>query len=109
MSSSMAGIKAETPVVVDTPARLVTVTKQSGAPDVRMFDSAAVNASLDKAMGTLKQGERMAAIVYVDRDGANLAFVGKLKAPVGNASWTVVGTRKWDGDWQASAALRWAL
>lgn len=99
----------ETPVVVDTPARLVTVTKQSGAPDVRVFDATAVNTSIDKAMAGLKDGEKMAAIVYVDRDGANLAFVGKLKAPVGNASWTVVGTRRWDGDWQASAALRWAL
>lgn len=97
------------PVVVDTPARLVTVTKQSGAPDVRMFDAAAVNASIDKAMGALKPGERVAAIAYVDKDGASLAFVGKLSAPVGNASWTVIGTRRWDGDWQASAALRWAI
>lgn len=108
MSGSMEAIKAA-PVVVDTPARLVTVTKQSGAPDVRQFDAAAVNASIDKAMAGLKPDEKVAAIVYVDRDGANLAFVGKLKAPVGKASWTVVGTKRWDGDWQASAALRWAL
>lgn len=108
MSGSMEAIKAA-PVVVDTPARLVTVAKQSGAPDVRVFDVAAVNASIDKAMAGLKEGERMAAVAYVDRDGASLAYVGKLKVPVGTASWTVIGTRKWDGDWQASAAFRWAL
>lgn len=102
-------VPGQLPAVVDAPARLVTVAKQSGAPDVRMFDAGAVNASIDKAMGALKPEEKMAAIVYVDRDGANIAFVGKLKAPVGKASWTVVGTRRWDGDWQASAALRWAL
>ena len=108
MSTPMTG-RPDLPVVVDTPARLVTVTKQSGAPDVRMFDASAVNASIDKAMSTLKPDEKVAAIVYVDRDGANLAFVGRLKAPVGQASWTVVGTKRWDGDWQASAALRWAI
>lgn len=107
--SSMAAIKTETPVVVDTPARLVTVTKQSGSPDVRVFDVASVNASIDRAMAGLKDGEKMAAVVYVDRNGANLAYVGRLKVPVGTASWTVIGTREWDGDWQASAALRWAL
>lgn len=105
----MAGIKAETPVVVDTPARLVTVTKASGAPDVQMFDAAAVNAAIDRQMGALKPGEKVAAIAYVDRDGANVAIVGKLPVKVGTASWTVLGTRKWSGDWNASAAFRWSI
>jgi hypothetical protein len=107
-SMTMSG-KPDLPAVVDTPARLVTVSKQSGAPDVRMFDVTAINASIDKAMATLKPGERVAAIAYVDKTGANIAIVGKLKAPVGQASWTVIGTKEWSGDWNASAALRWSI
>ena len=107
--SSMDAIKAEKPVVVDVPARLVTVTRQSGAPDVQMFDVAAINASIDRQMSALKPGEKTVAIAYVDRDGANVAVVGKLPVKVGTASWTVFGTRKWSGDWNASAALRWSI
>jgi hypothetical protein len=105
----MAAIKAEKPVVVDTPARLVTVTRQSGTPDVQVFDASAINASIDRQMGALKPGEKVAAIAYVDKDGANVALVGKLPVKVGTASWTVLGTRKWNGDWNASAALRWSI
>jgi len=97
------------PVVIDTPARLVTMQKVSGAPDVQMFDAAAINASIDRQMGALKPGEKVAAIGYVDKDGANVAIVGKLPVKVGTASWTVLGTRKWNGQWNASAALRWSL
>lgn len=102
-------MNVEKPVVVDVPARLVTTYKQSGAPDVRVFDVAAVNASIDKAIATLGPGERMAAVAYVDRSGANLALVGKLPVKIGTASWTILTTKEWSGDWQASAALRWAL
>lgn len=109
MSASMAGITAERPVVVDTPARLVTVTKASGAPDIQRFDVQAINASIERAMSTLKPDEKVAAVAYVDKDGASVAIVGKVKAPVGKASWTVLGTRKWSGDWEASAAFRWAI
>jgi hypothetical protein len=99
----------ETPVVVDVPARLVTVTKATGAPDIQRFDVQAINASIERAMATLKPDERVAAIAYVDREGANVAIVGKVKAPVGKASWTILGTRRWSGDWEASAALRWSI
>ena len=99
----------ETPTVVDTPARLVTVSKRSGAPDVQMFDSDAVNRAIDKQMGMLPASKTVAAIAYVDRDGANVAIVGRISKLPGDASWTVLGTRKWSGDWQASAAFRWAI
>lgn len=106
---SMTTIKEEKPAVVDVPARLMTVTKQSGTPDVRMFDAAAVNASIDRQMSALKPGEKVAAIAYVDKNGANVAIVGKLPVKVGTASWTVLGTKEWSGDWQASAAFRWSI
>jgi hypothetical protein len=108
MSTPMTG-KPDLPVVVDVPARLMTVQKQSGAPDFQRFDVAAINASIDRAVATLKPEERVAAVAYVDKDGASVAIVGKLNAPVGKATWTVLGTRKWSGDWEASAALRWAI
>jgi hypothetical protein len=101
--------KPDLPAVVDTPARLVTLQKQVGAPDIRIFDAPAINASIDKAIATLKPGERVAAIAYVDKSGANIAIVGKLNAPVGQASWTVIGTKEWSGNWNASAALRWSI
>jgi hypothetical protein len=97
------------PVVVDVPARLMTVGKASGSPDVQMFDAAAINASIERNMNALQPGKKVAAIAYVDKDGANVAIVGKLPVKLGTASWTVLGIRKWSGDWNAAAALRWAI
>lgn len=97
------------PAVVDTPARLMTVQRNSGMPDVQMFDAAAINASITKTMGALPEGKTVAAIAYVDREGANVAIVGRLPKIPGQAEWTVLGTRKWNGDWNASAAIRWSI
>ena len=99
----------EMPTVVDVPARLVTIAKRSGAPDVQMFDADAVNKAIDKQMAMLPASKTVAAIAYVDRDGANVAIVGRISKLPGDASWTVLGTRKWSGDWQASAAFRWSI
>jgi len=99
----------EMPTIIDTPARLVTVAKRSGAPDVQMFDADAVNKAIDRQMTMLPAGKTVAAIAYVDRDGANVAIVGRISKLPGDASWTVLGTRKWSGDWQASAAFRWSI
>ena len=99
----------EMPTIIDTPARLVTVAKRSGAPDVQMFDADAVNKAIDKQMSLLPASKTVAAIAYVDRDGANVAIVGRISKLPGDASWTVLGTRKWSGDWQASAAFRWSI
>jgi len=109
VSTSMNLIRAETPVVVDVPARLLTLAKQSGSPDVQMFDSAAINQAIDRQMLALPSGKTVAAIAYVDKDGANVAIVGRLAKMPGDLSWTVLGTRKWNGQWQASAALRWTI
>lgn len=101
---------ADKPVVVDVPARLVTVQKNSGAPDIQMFDVKAVNDSITRNLSALEAGEKVAAIAYVDRDGANVAIVGKMPGKVpGKFTWTVMGTRKWSGDWNASVALRWSI
>ena len=97
------------PVVVDVPARLVTLEKNSGSPDIQKFDVAAVNAAIDKQMALLPQDKTVAAIAYVDKSGANVAIVGRIKKIPGNAMWTVMGTRTWNGDWNASAALRWSI
>lgn len=99
----------EMPTIIDTPARLITVAKRSGAPDVQMFDADAVNKAIDRQMAMLPTGKTVAAIAYVDRDGANVAIVGRISKLPGDASWTVLGTRKWSGDWQASAAFRWSI
>jgi hypothetical protein len=99
----------EMPTIIDAPARLITVAKRSGAPDVQMFDADAVNKAIDKQMSQLPPGKTVAAIAYVDRDGANVAIVGRISKLPGDASWTVLGTRRWSGDWQASAAFRWAI
>lgn len=100
---------SDKPVVVDVPARLLTAYKMSGSPDVQLFDSTAINASIDKHMAVLPTGKTVAAIAYVDRDGANVAIVGRISKVPGDLSWTVLGTRKWSGDWNASAALRWTI
>jgi hypothetical protein len=98
------------PMVVDTPVRIMTVEKSGpGHPDVRLFDSAAINAAIDKQMLALPKDKTVAAIAYVDREGANVAIVGRIPKVPGEASWTILGTRTWSGDWQASAALRWTI
>jgi hypothetical protein len=109
MSTSMTAIREERPVVVDEPARLVTITKQSGAPDLQMFDSSAINAQIDRQMQILPADKTVAAIAYVDKDGASVALVGRISKVPGEATWTVLGTRKWSGNWTASAALRWSI
>ena len=106
---SKASVLKERPVVVDVPARLVTVKKQTGAPDVQRFDVAAINAAIDRQMIALPKGKTLVAIAYVDKSGANVALVGRIKKLPGEASWTVTGTREWSGDWAASAAFRWAI
>jgi hypothetical protein len=97
------------PVVVDVPARVVTLVKGSGEPDIRKFDAAAINASIDRQMMLLPSDKTVAAIAYVDKSGANVAIVGRIKKLPGSASWTVIGTRSWNGNWEASAALRWSI
>lgn len=102
-------LPVEKPVVVDTPARVVTLIKGSGEPDIRKFDAAAVNASIDRQMAMLPPEKTVAAIAYVDKSGANVAIVGRIRKLPGDASWTVMGTRSWNGNWEASAALRWSI
>ena len=106
---SMEAIRNERPVIVNEPARLMTVMKATGSPDLRKFDVAAINAQIDRQMLALPQDKTVAAIAYVDKDGANVAIVGRISKIPGDASWTILGTRTWSGDWNASAALRWSI
>jgi hypothetical protein len=105
----MDAIRSERPIIINEPARVLTVMKESGAPDLQKFDAAAINAQIDRQMTALPQDKTVAAIAYVDRDGANVAIVGRISKIPGDASWTILGTRKWSGDWNASAALRWSI
>ena len=101
---------AEKPTVVDSPARLYTAEKRSGSPDIRKFDVGAINSAIDRQMLALPEGKTVAAIAYVDKTGANIAIVGKGPENIpGDVEWTVLGTREWNGDWQASASLRWSI
>ena len=99
----------ESPTVVDTPARLITTGKLSGAPDYQRFDAVAINAAIDRQMALLPPGKTVAAVAYVDLNGANVAIVGKVPKIPGQAEWTVFATRPWHGDFTAGAALRWSL
>jgi len=98
----------EPPVVVDVPARLVTVEKRTGAPDIKRFDVASVNEAIDRQVRAMKEGENTLCTVFVDRHGAHAAIVGKLRALPGQAAWTVYADKEWSGDWNAGAAFRWA-
>lgn len=101
--------RVDVPIVIDQPARLVTIEKNSGSPDIQKFDAAAINDVIDRQMASLPADKTVAAIAYVDRDGANVAIVGRIRQIPGDTSWTVFGTRKWAGDWQVGAALRWVI
>jgi hypothetical protein len=82
-----------------------------GSPDHFRIERTAngVLEATDNVPGALREGEKVAAIAYVDKDGANVAIVGKLPKVPGQAEWTVLGTRKWSGDWNVAAALRWSI
>ena len=104
--------KPEKPVVVDVPARLKTVKKgKAGQPDLQRFDVKSINDSITRNMESLKKSETVAAIAYVDREGAKVAIVGRVKQKKipGKLVWTVMGTREWSGNWGASAAIRWSI
>jgi hypothetical protein len=101
--------KVDIPIVIDQPARLLTLQKNTGAPDLQVFDAAAINSAINRQMEALPEDKTVAAIVYVDQVGANVAIVGRVRQVPGELVWTVLGTRQWSGDWTASAALRWAI
>ena len=103
-------IRAEKPVVISHKADLLVTGYNTGAPDKQIFNSAAINESIDRQMSILPEGKTVAAIAYVDKEGASVAIVGRIESQIpGELSWTVMGTRKWSGDWDASAALRWTI
>jgi hypothetical protein len=101
--------RTDAPIVVDTPVRVRTIAKGlEGTPDVRVFDVQSINDHITKVVDTMEPGETVLGYAYVDKDGANIAVVGKMDFLPGNAKWTVYGTAKWDGDWTAGAAVRWS-
>ena len=105
------GTPMEMPVVVNEPARLMTVMKtEAGLPDITRFDVRAVNDAISRHMEVLKPEETVACIAHVDLKGGNVAIVGRVPDSVpGNWGWTVYTSKEWRGDWNAGAALRWSL
>ncbi len=102
----------EKPVVVDEYARIMRVEKGGpGQPDIQRFDVKAINDSITRNLEALGDDETVAAIAYVDRAGANIAVVGRIKQTKipGKLAWTIMGKREWSGDWAAGAAIRWSI
>jgi len=100
--------------VVQQEVSLVTVEPRSGEPDVRHFDTKAINDYIEKAMTVLPADKTLAAIVWGDvtkgkNPRANISVVGRKKSPVlgGKVEWTVYGHAEWHGDLGAGAAVKW--
>ena len=93
--------------VLDSKTKVVTFSKgESGDPDIRKFDSTALNDQISKLLEMLPKDKKVAAIGYIDLKGANLAIVGRIK---GNLDWTVMVSKPWKEGLEASAALRWSI
>ena len=102
----------EKPVVVNEYARLMTVEKGGpGKPDIQQFDVKTINDAITRNMAALGADESVAAIAYVDRGGANVAVLGRIKQTKipGKLGWTIMAKREWSGDWAAAAAIRWSM
>ena len=86
----------------------------AGLPNVRQFDSVALNKEINDAVSCMKPGETVVALGRVDLEGAHLTIVGKLpdklvdKIP-GKLNWTVYADKPWSGDWDAGVGVRWSI
>jgi hypothetical protein len=107
------GLQAALPSLVtpEVVAGVSTVAAgASGEPDVRKFDVASLNESITEALKTLPEGKHVAAFARVDLDGAHLTIAGHVPGKIpGDLDWTVYVDKKWTGDFDAGAGLRWSI
>jgi len=73
------------------------------ARELRRFDSAAVNAAIEKALAEVPAGKTGAVIAYADTGQAGLAVAARL-----GDEWSFVGRldRAWTGQLEAEAQVR---
>lgn len=78
--------------------------KEIDAPILRRFDSAAINAAIEKALLEVPTDKKGAVVAYANDEGAGLAVMARL-----SEGWSLVGTldRKWKGELEAEAQARW--
>lgn len=83
----------------------VTKIAIPGGGEIRKFADANIQASIEKALGELKDGEQGAVVAYADKDLVKLAVVGKI-----GDHWSFVGnlSHTWDGTIEGDAAVRFA-
>jgi hypothetical protein len=72
--------------------------------ELRRFDSAAINAAIEKALTEVPAGKSGAVVAFADNGGAGLAVAARL-----GEGWSFVGKleRPWNGALEAEAQLRW--
>jgi hypothetical protein len=93
-----------------TAASVVTVTPQSGAPDVRKFDDSALNQAIDNAIRNIPADKHVVALARVDLKGAHLTIAGKIPSSIpGELDWTVYADKPWDGPFDAGLGVRWSI
>lgn len=82
-----------------------------GAPDLRKFDAASINAAIDDAMKALPPDKHVAAFARVDLTGAHLTIVGRIphSSIPGELDWTAYVDKPWDGPFDAGLGLRWSI
>lgn len=73
--------------------------------EIRVFSDSALQSQIDKVLATLPDDAKGAVVTHADFSGASVSVVGK----VGD-HWTVVaaGYRKWTGEMNAAADIRYA-
>jgi len=88
----------------------------SGEPDIRRFDVKAINDAITKNMQALGEGETVAAIGYIDKTGAKVAIVGRIKSIAGKKipgklQWTVMNDFSFEdgGAFNPQGAFRWSI
>lgn len=77
---------------------------------IRKFDSAAINAQLDKAIAVLDKDAHGALITVVDMNAVHVAVVGKKDWGNGSLAWSVTGTYPYGAprpDLEAQIKVQW--
>jgi len=102
--------------VVPGVVNIKTVGKLDFGPEIRQFDTAAINDQIERAVSILKDTERIAAVGYLDDEGAHVALVHRLdKLPFtdvkipGDFRWTVMHTERWRKGRKTAAGFRWSM
>ena len=95
----------------DSIATVQTVSKgANGEPDLRKFNSSALNSAIDAAMAAMPKDKKVVALLRADLTGARLTIAGRIPSKLpGELDWTVFVDKPYTGKVDAGVGVRWSI